>query len=93
MTRYELDKNAANLARGQDKRPNDCKTKKPVPRGGVEVAREVREAEVAREVRETQEVPEAEAEKAQEVPTPVDSRIASKFDEFPDENDENDVPP
>ena len=61
----------------------DCKTKTPVPRGGVEVAREVRKAQA---------VPEAE--ETPEVPTPVDSRrIAPKFDEFPDENDENDVPP
>ena len=65
------------------------KTKKSVPRGGVEVAREVREAKVAREVREAQEVPEAEAEKAQEVPTPVDLRIVPGFERnstyFPDE--------
>ena len=31
--------------------------------------------------------------KKEDFPTPVDSRIAPKFDEFPDENDENDVPP
>ena len=30
----------------------------------------------------------------EDFPGPVDSRrIAPKFDEFPDENDENDVPP
>ena len=64
----------------EEKRPSTAKqkTKKLVPRGGVEVAREVREAEVTREVQETQ-----------EVPTPVDSRIAPKFDKFPDNELEN----
>ena len=55
------------------------KTKTPVPRGGVEVAREVRKAQA---------VPEAE--ETPEVPTPVDSRrIAPKFDKFPDKKLEN----
>ena len=36
---------AANLARGRNYWPNDCKTKTPVPGGGVEVAREAQETQ------------------------------------------------
>ena len=50
----------------EDKKPIDCnKTKTPVTRGGVEVAREVREAEEAREIREAEEA--LEVREAEEV--------------------------
>ena len=87
------------------KPPTATKTKTPVTRGGAEVAleapeEEAEENEVADNPAEEDEVAYNPAQEAQEVPTPVDSRIAPKFDEFPDKKirkssneDENDVPP
>ena len=61
---------AANLARGRNNWPNDCKTKTPVPGGEVEVAR------AAQEIREVR-AGEAHEAALEDLPGPVDSRNAT----------------